>query len=322
MKTNWERSYKEITLDIETVSNLLRTFIREEEISELESVSGGLNNSNIKVITNLGNKYVLRLFSNNDGRAELEGAVLKELQETEVPVPHVLYEDYSLSQYDHPFILLSWMEGIQLSQSDHFPAESVGKILAEIHRITFDSAGMLDGKLGVKEPITINAASFMNFMNEMLIEGYAPSHIGEKEAKRIYNFAAEHASLLDDIGQQNSLVHSDFNPLNLLVDNNSEVTAVLDWEYAFSGTPLIDIGNLVRYEDVKTSDRIGSLIHSYQEYGGTLPSQWLKKAKLLDLTALCDLLNRPECGEVRLKDLKELIERTIRQWNTFDDIKK
>ena len=46
-----------------------------------------------------------------------------------------------------------------------------------------------------------------------------------------------------------SLVHSDLNPKNLLVDPGTlEVTAVLDWEFAHAGSPLTDLGNLLRFE--------------------------------------------------------------------------
>src|SRR4029453_13655502 len=46
-----------------------------------------------------------------------------------------------------------------------------------------------------------------------------------------------------------ALVHADFNPKNLLVDPaTGGVTGVLDWEYAYAGAPLADLGNLLRFE--------------------------------------------------------------------------
>ena len=45
------------------------------------------------------------------------------------------------------------------------------------------------------------------------------------------------------------LVHSDFNPKNLLVDPDTlEVTGLLDWEFAHAGHPYTDLGNLLRFE--------------------------------------------------------------------------
>lgn len=54
--------------------------------------------------------------------------------------------------------------------------------------------------------------------------------------------------LLDGV-RRSCLVHSDFNPKNILVDPASgAVTAVLDWEYAHAGSPHADLGNLLRFE--------------------------------------------------------------------------
>ena len=44
-------------------------------------------------------------------------------------------------------------------------------------------------------------------------------------------------------------MHSDLNPKNLLVDPDTlVVTGVLDWEFAHSGHPFTDLGNLLRFD--------------------------------------------------------------------------
>src|SRR5690606_29049021 len=53
---------------------------------------------------------------------------------------------------------------------------------------------------------------------------------------------------LDRVGRT-SLVHSDLNPKNVLVDPATlEVAALVDWEFAHSGSPYADLGNLVRFD--------------------------------------------------------------------------
>ncbi|WP_129787604.1 phosphotransferase family protein [Promicromonospora panici] len=55
------------------------------------------------------------------------------------------------------------------------------------------------------------------------------------------------ASDLD--GAPPSLVHSDLNPKNVLVDPMTlQVTGVLDWEFAHAGHPATDLGNLLRFD--------------------------------------------------------------------------
>jgi len=58
---------------------------------------------------------------------------------------------------------------------------------------------------------------------------------------------AEVATLPD----QAVLVHADYNGKNLLMQSTHEgwqVAAVLDWEFAFAGSPLFDTGNFLRHE--------------------------------------------------------------------------
>ncbi|MNY65040.1 hypothetical protein D3C86_2022450 [compost metagenome] len=92
------------------------------------------------------------------------------------------------------------------------------------------------------------------------------------------------------------------------------VSAVLDWEFAFSCSRYIDIGNMLRYEED------GSLfeqhfITAYQEHGGELDKNWKLIAKLEDLTALCDMLNHSTVNTpIRLRDLQRLVMKTVRTY--------
>ena len=46
-------------------------------------------------------------------------------------------------------------------------------------------------------------------------------------------------------------MHADYNGKNLLMQSTHEgwqVAAVLDWEFAFAGSPLFDTGNFLRHE--------------------------------------------------------------------------
>src|SRR5258708_35836836 len=51
----------------------------------------------------------------------------------------------------------------------------------------------------------------------------------------------------------------DYKPWNALV-RDGQIAAVLDWEFAFAGAPLNDIGNFLRYQRPPTASlRIGLL---------------------------------------------------------------
>jgi aminoglycoside phosphotransferase (APT) family kinase protein len=105
-------------------------------------------------------------------------------------------------------------------------------------------------------------------------------------------------------------VHADFNPKNLLVDPaTGGVTGVLDWEFAFAGAPLTDLGNLLRFE----SDPVfaGAAAQTYVDRAPDVPPDWLAVARALDLYALVDLAARDAANPV-VGGARQLLRETAR----------
>ena len=65
-------------------------------------------------------------------------------------------------------------------------------------------------------------------------------------ARKLSNYAKDNAHLLKE-DKSLGLVHGDFNGLNILM-SGTDVSAILDWEFALSGSIYFDIGNMLRYE--------------------------------------------------------------------------
>ncbi|WP_181350879.1 phosphotransferase family protein [Thalassobacillus sp. CUG 92003] len=331
MKAGWERSNEWIIPDVETVSHMLQPVLKGRQITQITPLNGGLSHSNVSITTRDQEKYVLRINSKPDTSMAVETAVLKEMK-GRVPVPEVLYADFSCSTFKAPLTLLSWVPGRQLSEvMDKTPghtnraASETGKMLARIHNVTFPSSGFLDENLMINDTITMDRHQFINFIEDMIKEGHVAKHAGHELSQDVLTFANQQAYLIDSLGQHHTLVHSDFNPLNILVEERGsqlDITAILDWEFAMSGSPLMDIGNILRYENPTNSAFLPSFISSYLDHGGVLPDKWLQKAKLLDLIALCDLLNKDKCDEVRIRDLKQLILNTMKQWEQYECIQE
>lgn len=88
-----------------------------------------------------------------------------------------------------------------------------------------------------------------------------------------------------------SLVHSDLNPKNLLVDPDTlEVTGLVDWEYAHAGTPYADLGNLLRFE--RAPAFADAVLGEYAGRLGEDPQRALDLARAADLFALVELAAR------------------------------
>lgn len=107
--------------------------------------------------------------------------------------------------------------------------------------------------------------------------------------------------LLDEVGRV-CLVHSDFNPENLLIDRlGGALTGLLDWEFAHAGAPAADLGNLVRFE--RDPRFVRGVVDGYLSVAGHLDGlegldgqarheRLLDLARAADLTALVELAGR------------------------------
>ena len=84
---------------------------------------------------------------------------------------------------------------------------------------------------------------------------------------------------------------------------------VLDWEFAFAGPPLMDLGQLVRWPVPRSF--LDALESGYESKGGRLPQDWTGRAAAFDLVNLVEMLVRSTPGTKRAKDLRARIEATV-----------
>lgn len=130
---------------------------------------------------------------------------------------------------------------------------------------------------------------------------------------------ADHAQdLLDEVDRA-CLVHSDFNPKNLLADPaTGELTALLDWEFAHAGTPTADLGNLLRFDRDPVFS--GGVLDGYLKLAGHLDGlgrlsgaarrkRLLGLARAADLFALAELAGRR--GQNPVADRADALLRAV-----------
>lgn len=108
-------------------------------------------------------------------------------------------------------------------------------------------------------------------------------------------------------------MHCDFGMRNLLVrpeQGKWKVVALLDWEFAVAGSPVIDVGHFLRYE---LSDRPLLEQHfsrSFRNAGGKLPDDWRQLSRIVDLSALLETFTRAQLPEKVETEIAELIHAT------------
>ncbi len=115
-----------------------------------------------------------------------------------------------------------------------------------IHQVKFPRAGFLDEQLKVRNDLGPEFR-WHTFVHSMLDRNAVRENIGEDLFDELLRLVDRNARLEEQMSFGGPcLSHSDYKPWDLLV-SGSQLVAVLDWEFAFAGAPLNDVGNFLRY---------------------------------------------------------------------------
>jgi aminoglycoside phosphotransferase (APT) family kinase protein len=305
---------------LDDVRRLVAPAFPNETVNDFEELTGGLCNKNLKVNFTRRDPVVLRLYQRHPQVAETELALLRRLRGS-LPVPEVFYVG-SDEVSGNPYALIEYVTGITfqtLKQNNDLPAiqqasYSSGKVLAAIGQYTFPSSGPLLFGLKVGAPYFGGVNPAPHILDQCLLSEDFQRRTTAELRVSLHDFIWSWSKRLADFDGDCQLVHSDFGPRNILVreiQSRWQVVAVLDWEFAFSGSPLIDVGHFLRYEKQTRPLREPHFSAGFLEHGGKLPEDWWQLGRVIDLTALCDLLTRENLPDELASEVLDLIHATL-----------
>ena len=124
------------------------------------------------------------------------------------------------------------------------------------------------------------------FVRSCLERPGASALLGEARLGALEEAVRRYSDVADALDAESCLVHGDFNPTNILVDNG-ELSGVLDWEFAHAGTLWMDVGNLLRDLPGQCHDDV---IAGLADGGIDVPPNWRLRASLVDLTSHIEFL--------------------------------
>jgi aminoglycoside phosphotransferase (APT) family kinase protein len=243
-----------------------------------------------------GERSVVRIYPpglRDDAAPEIDAAVLR-LVRGLLPVPEVLEVRRGVAAADRPGLLVtSYLPGeradLVLPGAGAGRAATLGRHLGGL---AADLSGMPTLRSG---PFVDPALTIGDFGLSDGLPGFVEDHAAALgwDAPLLDGLrrVAERAQdLLDTVGRT-CLVHSDLNPKNLLVAPDTlAVTAVLDWEFAHSGHPYTDLGNLLRFD--RAPAYVEGVLAAWGDRRGDRPAEALDLARAADLWALVDLAAR------------------------------
>ena len=273
------------TLSPGEIEEALAPFLRGRQVASATLLAGGFSNTNYRLDV-AGGPLVLRATDRPPEALQLELDVMA-LARPHVPVPEVYHADLA-----HGLVVCLWMPGEPAADRPGLGRE-VGRILAAIHAVRLPGPGLLGPRCELAVPFEDFAGAIAGETRRCLAEAGRLGRLSATEANRAMAFLDRHAPLMATVQPVDRLVHADFNPKNLLVADG-KVTAVLDWEFAFAGAPLMDLGNLLRFEHELPPGYRADLVAGYRAHGGELAPDWRLQARVLDLVNLAQFLASAE----------------------------
>ncbi|GAA1602303.1 phosphotransferase family protein [Kribbella karoonensis] len=237
-----------------------------------------------------GEDAVIKFYAKDPGRAAVDAALF-ELVRGLLPVPRVLDLKRDGSYEEPPYLLTERLPGVNLQvfletasdEQRRTVGTQLGELLARLSGMPFLRPGMFrDDELGVEPFGTGDLAEYVAGLRLGLADGFADV-IDEAE------------ELLAGGVDRFCLVHSDFNPKNLLVDPDTvRITGLIDWEFSHVGSPYADVGNLLRFSEDKVL--AGAVLAALRPMG--LGDRLVDRGRAADLWALLDLAGRAAEHEI------------------------
>ncbi len=323
LRQGWGRGSATLQVAPQALARLAAELFDGAAVTGSAVLSGGLANTNLRLdLDRAPGRVVLRLAQRDPDAIAREAALLRLAAEHSIPAAPLLHMEASAERLGAPFLVLGFVEGVMLETAlsgadDSVVADlgyAIGELLAGVHAVTFEQAGFLDETLQVATPLDMGGEGLKALAEAMAAEPLVAERLGEARLARLRAMLAEQAGRLDGWQGPPCLAHADANGSNILVaDTGSfwQVAALLDWEFAFAGTPFFDLGNAIRPPAGGNPLWLTGIDGGYRSAGGTLPADWPELARLADLTAWLDFAARKEATPALIADCRAMIDRVI-----------
>jgi aminoglycoside phosphotransferase (APT) family kinase protein len=325
-EARWIRLAPRPALPAPLIERIVQLAFPRCRLLEAQPFTDGLRNTNLKLrIDAWPDPIVLRMFEHDASLCRKEVDLCR-LISGSVPVPEIIYaqpEGFP-DAFENlpPFTLARYVEGISFldlkragdREAIAEAAYSAGETLAAIGRTSFAKPGWLGPGPATGPPLLAGnnlTPSFVDLcLASAILRARMPPDLRDRVTKLMWSWAPELAA----IDNETRLVHGDFNRRNLIVrriGGRWTVAAVLDWEFAIAGSPLIDVGNFLRYEPAARPLVEPHFSNGYLHAGGVLPRDWRRLAQLLALAAVCESLTHEQLPVAVITELLELARAAL-----------
>ena len=321
-EARWFRAEPRRTLARAIAARIVQAAFPGSRLLSMAPFAGGCRNANFKLeLDRAPSPVVLRVYEHHSSLCQKE-VDLYRLIGPMVPVPEVYYAEPNGWEGMQPFAVFSFIEGVSFREVKRSgdreliarAAFAVGETVASFGKFQFHRTGWLAPGPAVSSPLLEGADPVPRFVDLCLasrcFQLRATAGLRDRLSALVWSWAPE----LAELEREPCLVHGDLGKQNVLVRLHGDawkVSAVLDWEYAITGSPLVDVGHLLRYEGCENRVLEPHFSGGFRESGGRLPESWREIASVLDLAALCESLTHEDLPAAVATELVELVHRYL-----------
>lgn len=259
----------------------------------LQLLSGGQANTNIRI----GDDKVLRLYRRDASIAGKELSLIQKNWNSFV-VPEII-------RFGEGYLLMKYMNHSALEDKAEIGA-ALGEALAEIHSNRYETAGFIGTSLLIEEPMEDFVMDMWSYLCSFM-DNPKPSLPGVL-LEEVVKFFDSKIEGLQEVSGHPVLLHGDFKVSNLHWSNQGK-PLVLDWEFAYAGSVLMDMGQLFRWPVSPAFEE--AFQKAYKASGGHLPDRWKYWAGILDLINLVGMLYKSTPDSRMALDITAKIKSTL-----------
>jgi aminoglycoside phosphotransferase (APT) family kinase protein len=249
-------------------------FAQPVSVSEVNAVSLGYSKATyllgIRASGDLPSALVIRMdrpFNFLGTTVIDEYPILRVLHESGVSVPRPYALEDTGRVLGQPFLVVSRVYGGNVGSHFSFPPRNaglcaqIGAKLAQIHRVPVEKFGprLRGAAQSPREQIAGEIARYH--------ADWSSLHAVSPTMEAAFRWIRQHAE--DAVSDARTLVHGDYSLSNLLISDEGEIAAILDWEFTQLGPPAADIGWFFT-----AAERLASFkefLAAYRAAGGRVP---------------------------------------------------
>jgi aminoglycoside phosphotransferase (APT) family kinase protein len=301
------RHLQAASISAQRIAQILERALPDSSLKSFELLPGAGNLNYLLRFYGTEPPVVLRIYTRNPSVCQKEAYLLRSASR-QLPVPELIYANPKGDGDVGPHVLYRYAEGMTFqelkSRGDLLdiaePAYAIGAALARLQTVSL--------------ALSAGPASSPEITGECLHSPVLEQRLGGIERDRLRNFVSGWLPEIRHLYQEKALVHGDFSNRNTIVKREGRgwvVTGILDWEHAFSGSPLWDAARFICFERWSRPCREPHFSRGFCENGGSLPKDWRGFSRALNAFTVTESLSRPDLREDFIHELRDLIAATL-----------